>query len=49
MHSNYCQIVPQTYEEKVEMYDKLEKRQIIDMLIEANNQIDILINQNKNY
>lgn len=36
MYSNYCQIVPQTYEEKVEMYMKLDKREIIDMLIEAN-------------
>jgi hypothetical protein len=42
MNSNYYQIVPQTYEEKVEMYMKLEKKEIIDMLIEANNIIDRL-------
>lgn len=36
MNINYYRIVPQTYEEKVEMYMKLDKREIIDMLIEAN-------------
>lgn len=40
MYSNYCQIVPQTYEEKVEMYMKLDKREIIDMLIEANKYLE---------
>lgn len=40
MNSNYYRIVPQTYEEKVEMYMKLDKREIIDMLIEANKHLE---------
>ena len=42
MNNNYCQIVPLTYEEKVEMFMKLDKKEIIDMLIEANDVIDRL-------
>lgn len=42
MNTNYCHLTPLTYEEKVEMYMKLDKREIIDMLIEANNVIDKL-------
>ncbi len=44
MNSNFLQIIPQTYEEKVEMYMKLDKREIIDMLIEANIHLDRLTN-----
>lgn len=44
MNSNFLQIVPQTYEEKVEMYMKLDKRKIVDMLIEANMHLDRLTN-----
>jgi hypothetical protein len=44
MNSNFLQIVPQTYEEKVEMYMKLDKRKIVDMLIEANIHLDRLTN-----
>lgn len=48
MVNNYCQVVPQTYEEKVEMYMNLDKKQIIDMLIEANDVIDRLLTPTPN-
>lgn len=41
-NSNYMQIKEMTKEEKFEMYNKLEKSQIINMLIEANNVIEII-------
>jgi len=34
------QIIQQTHEEKVEMYNKLSKKQLIMMLIESNNVLD---------
>lgn len=43
LETNYVQIVPQTYEEKVEMYMKLDKRTLVEMLIESNNIIDRLL------
>jgi hypothetical protein len=42
MRTGYCTIVPQTHEEKMEMYMRLSKEELAEMLIEANNVIDIL-------
>lgn len=36
------QIVEQTYDEKVKMYNKLSKKELIMMLIEANKVIDTI-------
>ena len=47
VETNYVQIVPQTYEEKVEMLMKLDKRTLVDMLIESNNIIDRLLESNR--
>jgi hypothetical protein len=38
------QIKEQTHKEKVEMYMKLSKKELVEMLIEANKQISELIN-----
>lgn len=40
--SNYLQIKELTNEEKFEMYNKLDKGQIINMLIQANNIIELI-------
>lgn len=40
--SNYCSVVQMTHDEKVKMYEKLKKKELIEMLIEANNVIDML-------
>ena len=42
MRTGYCAIVPQTHEEKMEMYMRLSKEELAEMLIEANNVIDML-------
>jgi hypothetical protein len=42
MDCNYSQIVEMTHDEKVKMYKKLKKEELIEMLIEANNVIDSL-------
>ena len=40
--ANYCSVVQMTHDEKVKMYEKLKKKELIEMLIEANNVIDML-------
>ena len=42
MGANFHQVVAMTYEEQVEMYDKLPKEELIKMLIEANRHISIM-------
>lgn len=42
MDCNYSQIVEMTHDEKVKMYKKVKKDELIEMLIEANNVIDSL-------
>ena len=41
------QIVEQSHEEKLEMYMKLSKKQIAEMLIESNNQLDAILGVKK--
>lgn len=47
LETNYAQIIPQTYEEKVEMFMKLDKRTLVDMLIASNSVIDRLLESNR--
>ena len=42
-NANFVQIVPQTKEEKVAMYMKHSKKEIIEMLINCNDMIDLKI------
>lgn len=42
MGANFHQVVAMTYDEQVEMYDKLPKEELIKMLIEANRHISIM-------
>lgn len=42
MNNNYTYVEPMTREEKVEMYKKLNKKELIELLINANDMIDIL-------
>jgi hypothetical protein len=41
MKNNYCQIVPQTDDEKRKMYMRLSKEELVEMLINANKIIDM--------
>jgi len=41
------QIIEQTHEEKVKMYSKLNKKELVEMLIEANNHLDRFTNPTK--
>lgn len=36
------QVIEQTYEEKVEMYRKIDKEELISMLIQANNMLSLM-------
>ena len=40
--TNYCRVVEMTYEDKVKMYNRLTKKELIEMLIEANNVISLM-------
>ena len=40
MRTGYCAIVPQTHEEKMEMYMRLSKEELAEMLINANDIIE---------
>ena len=42
--TNYCRVVEMTHEDKVKMYNKLTKSELIEMLIEANRVIDLVTN-----
>lgn len=42
MDCNYSQIVEMSHDDKVKMYKKLKKDELIEMLIEANNVIESL-------
>jgi hypothetical protein len=37
------QVVKQTHEEKVEMYMKLGKKELVDMLIECNRMLEVVL------
>lgn len=45
--TNYCSVIEMTHEEKVKMYNKLTKSELIEMLIEANNVINIITKEPK--
>ena len=47
MENNYYQIIETTEEEKFEIYDKLSKKELIGMLIQANKMLDIKTNPSK--
>lgn len=47
MENNFYQIVETTDEEKFEMYNKLSKKELIGMLIQANKMLDIKTNPSK--
>ena len=49
MENNFYQIVKTTDEEKFEMYNKLSKKELISMLIQANKMLDIKSNPSKHY
>ncbi len=40
--TNFLSVVQMTHDEKVKMYKRLKKSELIEMLIEANNVIDML-------
>ena len=40
--TNYCRVVEMTHEDKVKMYNRLTKKELIEMLIEANNVISLM-------
>lgn len=40
--SGYMQVVPQTHEEKVAMYMKCTKKQLVEMVIECNRILDTI-------
>ena len=47
MENNFYQIIYTTDEEKFEMYNKLSKKELISMLIQANKMLDIKTNPSK--
>lgn len=40
--TNYCSVVEMTHEDKIKMYNRLTKKELIEMLIEANNVISMM-------
>lgn len=42
MNNNYCEVKEMTDEELYNMYDKIDKKDLINMLIECNKQLNLI-------